>query len=81
MIGYKLKYVLLPKMKEDNGKELRNWDLWGPLLLCLCLAITLSFATSNQAETVFAIIFVVIWIGAGVVTLNAKLLGGKTSFF
>ncbi|KAL4432776.1 hypothetical protein ABPG74_011597 [Tetrahymena malaccensis] len=81
MIGYKLKYVLLPKMKEDKGKELRNWDLWGPLLLCLCLAITLSIATSSQAETVFAIIFVVVWIGAGVVTLNAKLLGGKISFF
>lgn len=54
MIGYKLKYVLLPKMKEDKGKELRNCnklhlvlnfifiligDLWGPLLLCLCLAM------------------------------------------
>jgi len=24
MIGYKLKYVLLPKMREDSGKELRN---------------------------------------------------------
>jgi len=38
---------------------------------------TLSIASSNQAETVFAIIFVVVWIGAGVVTLNAKLLGGR----
>ena len=24
MIGYKLKYVMLPKMREENGKELRN---------------------------------------------------------
>jgi len=24
MIGYKLKYVLLPKMREEKGKELRN---------------------------------------------------------
>ena len=24
MIGHKLKYVLLPQMKEDQGKELRN---------------------------------------------------------
>lgn len=24
MIGYKLKYVLLPRMREDKGKELRN---------------------------------------------------------
>jgi len=38
---------------------------------------TLSIASSGQAETVFAIIFVVVWIGAGVVTFNAKLLGGR----
>ena len=24
MIGYKLKYVLLPKMREDKGKDLRK---------------------------------------------------------
>ena len=24
MIGYKLKYVLMPKMREEKGKELRN---------------------------------------------------------
>ena len=42
MIGYKLKYVLLPKFREEGGKELRNWDLWGPLLLCLLLALTLG---------------------------------------
>ena len=24
MIGYKMKYVMLPKMSEDKGKELRN---------------------------------------------------------
>jgi hypothetical protein len=24
MIGFKLKYVLIPKEHEDNGKELRN---------------------------------------------------------
>jgi len=27
MIGYKLKYVLLPKMREEKGKELRNCNL------------------------------------------------------
>ncbi|EGR28222.1 hypothetical protein IMG5_181510 [Ichthyophthirius multifiliis] len=81
MIAHKLKYVLLPKMRQDKGQELKDWDLWGPLLLCITLAITLSLASSEQAETVFAIIFVVIWIGAGIVTLNAKLLGGKISFF
>lgn len=80
-IGFKLKYVLLPKMREDKGKQLRNWDLWGPLLLCLMLALTLSISSEEGADLIFATIFVIIWVGAGVVTLNAKLLGGKISFF
>lgn len=25
--------------QEDTLKALRNWDLWGPLLLCLTLAL------------------------------------------
>jgi hypothetical protein len=33
--------------------------------------MTLSFSSSNNAETIFAIIFVLIWAGAFVVTLNA----------
>jgi hypothetical protein len=32
---------------------------------------------TSESDTIFATIFVVIWIGAGVVTLNAKLLRGK----
>ena len=79
MIGYKLKYVLNPKMREERGKELRNCklkicilgDLWGPLILCLMLALTLSISSSDGAETIFAIIFVIVWAGAFIVTLNA----------
>lgn len=68
-------------MSEEKGKELRNWDLWGPLLLCLMLALTISISTDKKEDVVFSTIFVIIWIGSGVVTLNAKLLGGKVSFF
>jgi len=28
MIGYKLKYVLMPKMREDKGKDLRKCFLF-----------------------------------------------------
>jgi len=80
-IGFKLKYVLIPKMESERKNEMRHWDLWGPLLLCLMLAITLSLSTKEGADIVFATIFVIIWVGAGIVTLNAKLLGGKISFF
>lgn len=46
MICHKLKYVLLPRFREEGGKELRNWDLWGPLLLCLLLAFTLGLGSN-----------------------------------
>eukprot|EP00742_Colponemidia_sp_Colp-10_P001212 GILJ01001305.1.p1 GENE.GILJ01001305.1~~GILJ01001305.1.p1 ORF type:complete len:217 (+),score=18.32 GILJ01001305.1:44-652(+) len=81
-IGYKLKYVLLPRMRADKGKELRNWDLWGPLLLCLMLSLTLSVgAPESQKSLLFSASFVIVWCGAAVVTLNALLLGGNISFF
>lgn len=77
-VGFKLKHVLIPK---DTVQELRDWDLWGPLLLCLLLASTLSLtAKEDQTALVFAAVFVIVWCGAAVVTLNAALLGGKISF-
>ena len=75
------------------GAELKDWDLWGPLILCLTLAILLSSQTSpatkldpklTQADDsglVFGAVFIVTWCGAAVVTMNAKLLGGSVSFF
>jgi hypothetical protein len=81
MIWFKLKYVLHPKMQQEAAKELRNWDLWGPLLLCLTLATFLSLKSSQGGETIFGIVFVVIWAGAAILAINAQLLGGKISFF
>jgi protein YIPF6 len=62
--------------------ELKDWDLWGPLVLCLTLAVTLSFkAPTNQSSMVFAAVFCAVWIGSTVVTVNAQLVGGTISFF
>ena len=79
---------MMPRISDDEkSKELRDWDLWGPLLLCLMLALTLSISgkttTSSQdaASLIFGIVFVVVWIGSAVVTINAQLLGGTVSFF
>ena len=75
-IGEKLKFVLVPKKSEDQSKALREWDLWGPLLLCLAMSIILSLQSkgSDQAGQVFALVFVLVWIGSAVVTANAVLL-------
>ena len=78
-IGIKLKHVLFP---TDSKQVLREWDLWGPLLLCLSLAISMSWgAPETQKSLVFAAVFVIIWCGAGLVTVNGALLGGNISFF
>lgn len=74
------------QMLSDNDKmvlkQLKDWDLWGPLVLCLGLAVILSFkAPTNQAALVFAAVFTSIWVGGSVVTVNVQLLGGTISFF
>ena len=64
-------------------------DLWGPLILCTILAVTLqgspegeppaskSGALANDGGPEFAEVFVIVWVGSAVVTLNTKLLGGS----
>lgn len=68
-----LKFVFLPRISEaeDTMKELRNWDLWGPLLLCMALSLMLS-AASKQSSTVFSLVFVLVWGGASIVTANCQ---------
>lgn len=74
-----------PQQHEDQKKvldTLREWDLWGPLFVCLLLSIVLSIrAPKSQTSAVFAAVFTSMWVGSVVVTVNAKLLGGTISFF
>ncbi|KAF8623677.1 hypothetical protein AX17_007375 [Amanita inopinata Kibby_2008] len=69
--------VLYPR--RTTGREvLRDWDLWGPLLLCLLLGIMLSInAPPSQSLGVFTSVIVICSLGALVVTVQAKLLGGR----
>jgi len=77
----KLVQVMYPR--KSTGREvLRDWDLWGPLLLCLCLSIMLSInAPSEQSLGVFTSVIVICSLGALAITVQAKLLGGRVSFF
>lgn len=38
-------------------------------------------APDNQAVAIFTGVFVIVWLGAAIVTMNARLLGGAVSFF
>lgn len=81
-IGYKLAHVTFPfRGTFTRIKELQDWDLWGPLLLCLFLAILLTFSTSDhdQQALLFGGVFVIVWVGSAVITINAILLGKLTA--
>ncbi|KDN50448.1 hypothetical protein RSAG8_00946, partial [Rhizoctonia solani AG-8 WAC10335] len=74
----KLLQVLYPRRAGAGRDVLRDWDLWGPLVLCLALGILLSLnAPPTQSLGVFTGVVVIVSIGSLVVTLNAKLLGGR----
>ncbi|XP_072314148.1 protein YIPF6 [Eucyclogobius newberryi] len=80
-VGNKFVHVLYPKR---SSALLRDWDLWGPLLLCVTLALLLQGGAADSHEQggpQFAEVFVVVWVGSIVITLNSKLLGGTLSFF
>mmetsp|Transcript_7049 Transcript_7049/g.12682 ORF Transcript_7049/g.12682 Transcript_7049/m.12682 type:complete len:200 (+) Transcript_7049:202-801(+) len=84
----KLRVVLAPSnvratTYEDNEalKLLKDWDLWGPLLICLLLSVLLSVDAGSHGALVFSAVFMLVWVGAAIVTLNAQLLGGSISFF
>ncbi|CAH1253756.1 YIPF6 [Branchiostoma lanceolatum] len=79
-VGKKFVHVLNPL--KGSRSLLREWDLWGPLVLCVMVALLLQ--GDNAADTgapQFAEVFVILWVGAVVVTLNSQLLGGQLSFF
>ncbi|KAI0078742.1 Yip1-domain-containing protein [Panus rudis PR-1116 ss-1] len=78
----KLVQVLYPPRSGSSREVLRDWDLWGPLILCLLLGILLSInAPPSQALGVFTSVVVIISLGSLIVTVQAKLLGGRVSFF
>ncbi|KAJ6609245.1 hypothetical protein B0H10DRAFT_2065190 [Mycena sp. CBHHK59/15] len=68
----KLVQVLYPR--RASGREvLRDWDLWGPLILCLLLGIMLSInAPEDQSLNIFSSVIVICSLGALTVTVQAK---------
>ncbi|CDF38626.1 unnamed protein product [Chondrus crispus] len=70
--------VMVPAISSsDMRAELRDWDLWGPFFICMSLAVMLSLKAHDDASVVFSVIFIIVWVGAAVITINGQLLGGK----
>ncbi|XP_032701466.1 protein YIPF6 isoform X2 [Lontra canadensis] len=75
-----------PRPLVSLGSEAKGTegDLWGPLILCVTLALMLqrsSIDSEKDGGPQFAEVFVIVWFGAVTITLNSKLLGGNISFF
>ena len=81
MIYKKLKYVINPFIsKEIKYYQIRQWDLWGPLLLNLILACTLALNTEEKGQ-ITSLIFTIFWLGGVAIYLNNYFLEVKTSIF
>ena len=81
MIYTKLKYVLNPFIsKEKKYSQIRQWDLWGPLLLNIALSLTLSFNVKEKGQ-ITSLIFITFWLGGFAIFLNNYILGIKASIF
>ncbi|KAI3694713.1 hypothetical protein L1987_77682 [Smallanthus sonchifolius] len=77
-----LKLVVFPNpYREDPGKAMRDWDLWGPFCFIVFLGLTLSWSASIEKSQVFAVAFALLATGAVILTLNVLLLGGRIIFF
>ena len=80
-IKRKFIFVLFPTRDRVQGLA-RDWDLWGPSILCLLLSAILAWpARDKQKSFVFSLVYVYVWGGSAIVTLNTLLLKGNVSFF
>jgi len=75
LIYNKLKHVITPRFSSHKIEELYNWDLWGPLIFCFLLAISLS--NDNNESSTFVLIFSIFWIGGLIITFNGQFLGAN----
>ena len=81
LIYNKLKLVINPLIsREKKYNQIRQWDLWGPLLLNLILAFTLTFNTKEKGQ-ITSLIFIIFWLGGTIIYLNNQFLGVKASIF
>ena len=65
-------------LKYATSKEvnLKQWDLWGPLFYTLLLSFFLSNSKdTNEMSKTFVLVFVLMWVGGVVITINTILLG------
>ena len=72
----KTQYSIFPRCFPAKSANLKQWDLWGPLFYTLLLSFFLSKSKdSNEMSKTFVLVFVLMWVGGVVITINTILLG------
>ena len=72
----KTSYSILPRCFPAKNANLKQWDLWGPLFYTLLLSFFLSNSkNTEEMSKTFVLVFVLMWVGGVVVTVNTILLG------
>lgn len=62
--------------------EIRDWDLYGPLIITLSLTFLIGLKQNfKETEKTFSVIFFIVVFGSLLVSINAKLTGVKYSIF
>ncbi|XP_053208914.1 protein YIPF6-like [Panonychus citri] len=80
-VASKMKYILFPISRTEIRKHfLRDWDLWGPLLLCTFMALFLHHYSHDDDDHMkksgpqLSELFGLIWFGSYIVSINFKML-------
>lgn len=77
----KITLVLIPKESNYNSQTIKDWDLWGPLIISILLSLLIGYNKDQDTGLLFIIIFFIIWIGGFIITLNAQFLGSNINLF
>jgi hypothetical protein len=78
MIGQKIKTTL--SGEGDYNKLQKEWDLWGPLVISLVTAGLAALGTKGRSEEAFTSVFVGLWMGPLMITINSRLLGSNVYY-
>lgn len=75
--------MLIPRKQDNTSYRVRNWDLWGPFIMCLVFAFFIDSKNLNFIldTTTFVTVIFSVFVGAIIVTFNIKILDGKVSYF
>ncbi|GMM29437.1 hypothetical protein DAMA08_021820 [Martiniozyma asiatica (nom. inval.)] len=71
-----------PDVSDDTIRKVRDWDLWGPLVINLAFSLIISYLQKANPDDgdVFSSAFTLIWAAVSVLAVNVMLMTGGLGF-